>query len=184
MPPKSVTVRTRVAYGPRDPERFPSEMDALGRSLYQLIEGVVREQGKLPRPCILGIRDELVERYDLPGIVQSGGDVHAFTAAVAGQAGVEVVAIVGVLGVARGRDRERLPGLCVFVEWPDGRWWNALRIVRDARLHEEMPVMIRTADEGYPRPGGLGGWWSRSRFQGLSLRISRSGGQAGAGLVH
>ena len=148
------------------------------------LRGLIYRDFGMKHTSHTGIRDELVERYDLPGIVQSGGDVHAFTAAVAGQAGVEVVAIVGVLGVARGRDRERLPGLCVFVEWPDGRWWNALRIVRDASLHEEMPVMIRTADEGYPRPGGLGGWWSRSRFQGLSLRISRSGGQAGAGLVH
>ena len=184
MSPRSVTVRTRVAYGPRDPERLPFEDEALGAALYELVEKVVREQGKLPRPCILGLREELVERYDLPGVVQSGGDVHAFTSAVAGQSGVDAVAIAGVLGVRLGGARERVPALVTFVEWPDGRWWSALRVVRDRRLAEDLPVLVRRADEGYPRPGGMGGWWSRSRFQGLSLSLSRSGGQAGAGLVH
>lgn len=181
---KTTTIRTRVAYGPRTPERFPSGDDALGEALYRIVEDVLRDQAKLPRPCILAIREELIERYDLPGVVQSGGSVHAFTSAVAGQHGVEAVAIVGVLGVRFGGTKERVPGLCAFLEWPDGRWWSALRVVRDRKLHEEMPVSVRTADEGYPRPGGLGGWFSRARFQGLTLSVSRSGGQAGAGLVH
>jgi len=184
MSPRLHTVRTRVAYGPRDAERFPAGLDALGESLYALVEGVLLDKGKLPRPCILGIRGELVERYDLPGVVQSGGDVHAFTAAVAGQSGVEVVGVLGVLGVRLGGAKQRVPGLCVFLEWPDGRWYSALRVLRDKALVDELPVLIRTADEGYPRPGGLGGWWSRARFQGLSLSLHRSGGQGGAGLVH
>ena len=164
------TIRTRHAFGPRDLTRFPTDDDALGRSLLAIVERVVGEQGKLPRPSILGFRADGIERYDIPPIVQQGGNVHAFTSAVAGQQGVEVVCIAGVVGIRRGR-AEPVPALAVFLEWEDGRWWSALRFLRDKQLVEELPASIRSADEGYPKPGGMGGWYARARFQGLKLQV-------------
>lgn len=165
------TIRTRHAFGPRDLERFPREDDALGRSLLARVEGVLRDKGKLPRPSILGFRDDAIERYDIPPIVEQGGNVHAFTSAVAGQPGMEAVCIAGVVGVRRGRGPST-PALVVFLEWEDNRWWSALRMLRDGKLDEDLGALIRLAEDGYPKPRGMGGWWARSRFQGLRLHVN------------
>ncbi|MCP4808630.1 MAG: hypothetical protein GY913_08390 [Proteobacteria bacterium] len=163
------TIRTRHAFGPRDLSRFPSDDDALGRSLLSIVEGAAVD-GKLPRPSILGFRADGVERYDIPPIVEQGGNVHAFAAAVAGQPGMETVCIAGTVGIRRGRG-EPVPALAVFLEWEDGRWWSALRMLKERQLVDELGPVIRQAEDGDPKPRGIGGWWARSRFQGLKLQV-------------
>jgi hypothetical protein len=167
--PLPAPIRTRMSYGPRDEAVYPSDDDtALGEALLQRVEQSCVD-GKLPRPVVLAFRGEVLERFDLPPVARSGADVHRFIGAVAGQEGVECVAVAGTLGLRRG-GKDSGPGLVVFLEWPDNRWWSAVRPVPRRELDEAMPSVRRHADEGYPRPGGLGGWWSRSRFEGLKLR--------------
>ena len=56
-----------------------------------------------------------------------------------------------------------------FVEWPDSRWWWALRLLENRGFREDWPQVIRQAREGDPRPGGVGGWFSRGRRERLRL---------------
>jgi hypothetical protein len=180
---RHLSVRTRISIGPRDPQRFPGEDDDLGRSLLALVEGAIEEQGKLPRPSLLAFRPEQVEQYDLRPVVKSDADVHRFISAVAGQPGIEAVSLLGVLGVRFGRAPMPTPAVVAFVEWPDCRWWSAVRPLEERALREDWPALLRSAVEGYPRPGGMGGWFSRARREQLQLRVGSSA-QPGLGMVH
>ena len=184
VPPRRFqTVRTRLSIGPRDPERFPAGDDPLGRSLLSLVEGVIRDKQKMPRPAVLALRAEQVEQYDLKALLETKSDLHRFTSAVAGQPGVEAVALLGVVGVRYNRAAKGVPSVLVFLEWPDCRWWSAVRPLEERALRDDWPAMIRSAEEGYPRPNGMGAWFSRARREQLQLRVG-SRNQPGLGMVH
>lgn len=169
--PQPWPTRTRTTFGPRDLRRFPVEPTELGPKLFAIVEEAA--QRGLPRPVILGFSAETVEQHELLPIARAGGDVHRFVAAVAGQEGVQAVALAGAVMVRFARDpAQTRAAVMVFVEWPDGRWWSALRILQDRRLVDEHPAIVRSAWAGHPRPGGLGGWWSRARVEGLRLQLA------------
>ena len=175
-------IRTRMSFAERDPERFPREDDALGRAMLAVLEEHATN-GRMVRPTGFGISADAVEYYDLLPVIRGQHDVHRFVSAIAGQPGMEVVALAGVLGVRIGRAPKPAPGLVVMLEWTDGRWWNATRLLDDRKLRDDWPARVRVAEDGWPRPNGLGGWWSRSRVQNLRLRVS-SPNQQGRGMVH
>lgn len=179
--PVPAPIRTRMSFAERDPERYPLEADELGQALMTVLEGHAAE-GRMVRPTGFAISDQMVEHYDLLPVIQSGHDVHRFVSSIAGQPGTEIVALAGVLGVRMGRMKESSPALVVFLEWTDGRWWNGLRMLDNKALREDWPTRVRRAEDGWPRPNGLGGWWTRSRVQNLRLRI-HGPGQTG-GVVH
>ena len=181
--PTPFPIRLRVAIGKRDPERFPADAAALGHSLAGLAEAVITDREKLPRPVALVIMADQVEQYDLAAVIQAKADVHRFIAAAAGQPGVEAVALVGALGVRFGPRVKPRPALVTFIEWTDCRWWSGVRPLHERRLREDWPAMERSAEEGYPRPGGMGGWFSRARREGLKLRMNDRT-QPGLGMVH
>ncbi|MCB9743948.1 MAG: hypothetical protein H6741_35510 [Alphaproteobacteria bacterium] len=180
--PQPFALRTRASIGPRDPEALPEAPEALGGSLMSRVEAAV-ERG-LPRPVALGISPTHVEQFDLVPLLKAQADLHRFVSAVAGQEGMEVVALLGTFGVRFGRVREPRCSVICFLEWPDGAWWSALRPLDDKALREDWPAVVRSAWEGYARPGGLGGWWARSRREQLKLRLGPLPGQPGAGMVH
>jgi hypothetical protein len=101
--------------------------------------------------------------------------VHAVIASLAGMPDVEAVAFLG--GVTRRDARaststgdapeaEHLAG--VFVEWTDGRWWGCFQpCTPEARWVATDTRDVLRARDGLARPRGLGGWFSRARFEGL-----------------
>ena len=92
---------------------------------------------------------------------------------MAGQSGVECVAM---LGAFRFRGRGPLNGqwvASVFIEWPDNRWWTAWQPIGPSRELVGLEPQIRTAWDGSPRPNGVGGWFARARREGLRLRVQR-----------
>ena len=165
--PSFAPVRTRSTVGPRDLSRHPRDPAALGFVLAEVVEAAAAKGP--PRPAILGFSGTHVEQHDLPPLVAQKADIHRFIAAVAGQEGMEAVAVVGTLGVRKGRG-EAQPGLVVFIEWPDGAWWLWARPLRDRAIRDDLPPEIRAAWDGWPRPSGLGGFWTRARVEGLRLQ--------------
>lgn len=145
-----------------------AEDDAsLGRALLGRVEAAL-DRG-LPPPAAVAVLRGQLWWYDLAPAVHERHDLHRLVSAIAGQEGVAAVGMVGVFRVRRG-PRELPQGAVAFLEWPDCRWWAGLRPLDQGRPRQDLPALERSAEEGYPRPGGLGGWWSRSRREGLRLQ--------------
>ena len=164
--------RIRVGVAPRDKGLFPVEGEALGEALYRRLEKAIAE-GRLPRPAVLAFMEDQITQYDVLPMVRAGADLHRFVSSVAGQEGVEAVASVALvrLGPRSTKRVQKLAGMC-FVEWPDSRWWGALRLLDDKKIREDWPVSIRCAEDGDPRPGGVGAWFSRARRENLRLNMT------------
>jgi hypothetical protein len=169
--PQPTGIRLHVGSRPRDPQEFPREDDPLGESLSGMVLRSVARG--VPPPSILVVRTDQVEIVDLRPILQAQLSVHRFIAAAAGQAGVEAVALLAVLDLEEaGRPLGRAG--TAFIEWPDNRWWHGYHLLGGSfRPVDDMPLVIRRARDGAPRPRGFGGWFSRARFQRLSLRLER-----------
>jgi len=165
------SVQVRVSIQDRDLERFPQEDEALGNSFFQLYHEAMHRG--LPPPALFTLFSDRVEIMDMRPVFENGQSMHAFVAAATGRGGVEAVALVGVLDQVRdGRLLARAGS--VFVEWPDCRWWHAVQVLgRDNVPLSDTPEIHRAVD-GLPRPGGLGGWFSRGRYFGLKLELHRS----------
>jgi hypothetical protein len=161
-------MRVRVALGSRGPD-FPREDEALGRAL--LARLVSRLERGPVAPAVVILREERVQVVDLRPMLQPGRDVHRLISALAGGQGVEALAVVGILTRKRkGGPAARYGG--VFVEWGDGRWWAGFRPLDEhARLMPTDMDDVQRAVDGLPRPGGLGGWFSRARFQDLHAEV-------------
>ncbi len=170
-PTRPPGIQLQVGARPRNPQEFPAEDEALGENLSSMVRrGVTRG---VPPPSVLVLRADQVEIIDLRPIVKAGLSVHRFLSATAGQPGVEAVALLAVLELEElGRPLGR--GASAFIEWPDNRWWHGYHLLgRGMKLVDDMPLVVRRALDGQPRPRGFGGWFSRARFQRLSLRLER-----------
>jgi hypothetical protein len=89
--------------------------------------------------------------------------------------------------VRAGRTPQPVRALVVYLEWPDNRWWTAWQALDADGAPVGDEPQVRRAVEGYPRPGGMGGWFARARREGLRLNLEpvhRPGRQAGLDLVH
>lgn len=162
------TLRLQVRSGPRAP-RFPEEDEALGTALWSVLGGAVAK-GQAP-PAAFLFSSERVYVVGLVPIIQDPRHTHRVIAALAGMEGIEVVGLVGLLF-------RRRPGLptwryaVAFLEWPDGRWWLAQRRVDDTgRFAGDADIEVLRAVDDVPRPSGVGGWFSRARFEGLRARL-------------
>lgn len=171
MTDPNFSVRVRIGVAPRLPA-FPREDEALGRAL---IEKLSLQLGRGPVPPVaLLLREDAVQIVHIAPLLRRGGDTHRLVAALAGQPGVEAMAVAGMMNRGRrGGPTSRLAG--VFIEWADGRWWGSWRPV-DAQgrpIPTDMDDVQRAVD-GLPRPAGLGAWFSRARFEGLRADIRTS----------
>jgi hypothetical protein len=172
--------KVRIHSGVRDMDRFPVSDDALVEQLTARVFEAL-ERGR-PRPALLALFADRVMQYDLPSLIAPEGSLTSpMIAAVAGQPGIECLALVGTLRMRRKKKVEGMQALAVFIEWPDSRWamsWRAFDGERTPLMDE---ASLRCAVDGWPRPAGLGGWFSRARRQGLRLRLT---GSSGDGRVH
>ena len=151
--------------------RFPRDEAALGQSMFELVKGAL-EKG-LPRPALFVLFPEQIDRFDLaPLMAKPRPERDRMIGAIAGQSDVECVALLGVLQVKRPQQGLTARGAVTFIEWPDNRWWTAwLPLGEDAQPTTPQPE-IRSAVEGFPRPGGVGGWFSLARRTGLRLHMT------------
>jgi hypothetical protein len=148
---------------------FPQDDDALGTALWRRLRAQLPRG--VPRPLLLVLFERSVQVVDLPPILRSGQDVHRACSAFASQPGAEALAAVGVM--TRRRREEVLGQFAVaFVEWPDGRWWCCTRPLDPlGRPVERSEDDVQRAIDGAAKPGGLGAWFRRARYEQLTLRI-------------
>ncbi|MFH1468221.1 MAG: hypothetical protein ABIO70_27790 [Pseudomonadota bacterium] len=164
-----IEVQVRIGTRGRDPESFPREDDALGERLAELVRTTLLRG--VPPPAVVVLRAERVDLVDLRGILDAHLSVHRFIAAAAGQDDVEAVALLAVVDQREAGKPVGHTGM-VFVEWPDNRWWHGYHLLSQAfKPLDDMPMVLRRAVDGLPRPDGLGGWFSRARFERLKLRL-------------
>lgn len=164
----STPLRLQVRSGPRAP-RFPRDDEGLGMAMWSMLSRAVA-QGAAP-PAVFLFTAERVFVTGLGPVIADAGQTHRLVAALAGMDGMEAVAMVGLLF----RRRRGMPAwryAVVFLEWPDGRWWLAQRRVDEAgRFAGDADVEVLRAIDDVPRPGGVGGWFTRARFEGLRARL-------------
>lgn len=167
---------------PRDAERFPPGDDELGASLFAMLSSAL-ERG-LPRPALLVLHPDQVEHIDaLPLLRQPPRRSHHLLSAAAGQEDVEALALVAPLTLRTG-PRTGARAAVVYVEWPDNRWWTCWQpLDADRQILGEGPA-IRKASEGWPKPGGVGGWFATARRLDLRLRLSPVDQDDGGPVVH
>jgi hypothetical protein len=165
----------RAHQSPRDLDRFPQEDSALGEVIFGLVRAAL-DKG-LPRPAMFVFFADQVDRFDLAPLMHQPRAIRdRMMGAIAGQADVECVALLGVLQIKRPKAGVSLRGAVAFIEWPDNRWWTAwLPLNEDGKPAVEEPE-VRTAVDGFPRPGGVGGWFSLARRTGLRLHMSQRDG--------
>jgi hypothetical protein len=163
-------IRVRVTTAPRGPD-FPTEGDdALAAAMLTKVLRVAA-RGALPPALVLVGADEVRVVYVAP-LLQATKDHHSLIASFAGLPGVEAVALLGRF-TQRQRDRAARHLAGVFVEWTDGRWWASWQPVdENGRLIPTDEEELLRAVDGQPRPSGLGGWYSRARFQGLRIDLT------------
>ncbi len=184
----SSSIRLRISHGPRVP-RFPTEDDeALGTTLFGML--IEKLAVGVPRPASFVFWQDRVQIIDLPPLL-AVVDPHRAISSLTAQGGVEAMAVLGVL------TRQQRPPRGVspmsrgpwgpppsppqrfavgFVEWNDGRWWLATRALgSEGALIDDVGEDIVRAVDGASRPGGLGGWFARARFEGLQIRIEPHG---------
>lgn len=180
----SAGVKVSVRRGGPDPGLPVPHDDAgveqLGGALFDRLTAAVA-RGRAG-PAALAFFEDGVQQVDLgPAIERGAPVVHQLLAATAGQSACVCVAQLAVLHARRpGRPTQAFA--TVFVELPDNRWW-----MRWAPAEQAAPggaLRTRAAIEGWPKPHGLGGWFSLARRTGLRLQLEAPGAQAGLHLVH
>ncbi len=175
-------LQLQVRAGPRDLSRLPLDEDALGEAMFA--EAAARLPQGPPPPVGVALSGHGVQQIDLRPIIALGdGAPMRFLASMAGQPDVDCLAQLAVLQQRRaGRPVER--GLCLFIEWTDCRWWMRWLPLDAQRAPSWSSVRTLRAREGWPRPSGLGGWFSLARRAELCLRLDAPGEQPGLHLVH
>jgi hypothetical protein len=165
-------IRVRVTLARRQPEFVATDEDAFGRSLVdRVIKAVGR--GPLPPAVFLFRKDDVQIVYVAP-LLAVAKDPHRVLASLAGQPGVEAMAILGRFTQRqKGAEPRTLAG--AFIEWTDGKWWASwLPVDNEGRLIPTDEDEVLRATDGRPRPGGLGGWFTRARFEGIRADLTRA----------
>ena len=178
-------VKVPVRRGGRDPGLpLPGDeaaVEQLGGALFDRLSAAVA-RGRAG-PAVLAFFEDGVQQVDLgPAIERGAMVVQQLIAATAGQPGCLGVAQLAVLHASR-PDRPRQSFATVFIELPDNRWWMRWAPAVAGGGPPAAP-RTRAAAEGWPKPNGLGGWFSLARRAGLRLQLEAPGAQAGLHLVH
>lgn len=176
----------RIRSGKRDLALLPQADDALGQSVLGRLQETASKQGP-PRAAVLAVHGDRIEQFDLAA-VNEVPEVHRgrLLASIAGRQELECGMLAGTMRVSRSGGRQ-VRGLVVFIEWPDNRWWTAWQPLNEqGKPDEGHEPVIRRAVDGWPRPRGVGGWFSRVRREGLRLRVNLPTpvAQPGVDLVH
>jgi hypothetical protein len=173
---RSGGIKFQGSAGPRDPALYPADDALLGFSLFSQVEAAL-VRGR-PAPAVFLLSASSVDRFSLRPL--AGRTARARSRMLAAMASMEGVECMAMLGAFRFRGRGPLDGKWVasaFIEWPDNRWWTAWQpIGPEGALVGDSP-QCRCADDGSPRPRGMGGWFSLARRSGVKLRVQRRSAQ-------
>jgi hypothetical protein len=146
--------------------------DAVGRSLLARLDRALARGGA--PPAMFVVRTDAVWGIDLRPVLAARLDPHRFVASFAGDPAAVCVGVLGGMrrGGAGAVDGAPVPVAGVFIERRDGRWWGAWRdLTPEGRPMATDHDAILRARDGAARPGGLGGWFGRARFEGLRARL-------------
>ena len=170
-------LRIQIRSAPRDFDKYPSDDDALGKELSTMVAGALARG--LPRPAVLVVRSSQIDWLDaVPILSLDPPNRQRMMAAIAGQEDVECMALMGTFKLRRRRQNQREPtqqrALLCFIEWPDCRWWSSSRLLGEHAHPIAGDALIRAAVDGWPRPGGVGGWFSMARRLGVKLQMVRA----------
>lgn len=163
-------IQVRVTLARRQPDFGATEDDVFGRGL---VDRVIQAAGRGPLPpAVFLFRPDDVQIVYVAPLLAVARDRHRVLASLAGQPGVEAIAILGRFTQRhRGAEPRLLAG--AFVEWTDGRWWASWRPVdKEGRLIPTDEDEVLRAVDGQARPGGLGGWFTRARFEGIRAELT------------
>ena len=161
----------RAFQSARNLEQFPRDDEGLGKSVFKLVEAALAKG--MPRPALFVFYSGQVDRFDLEPLMRQPRQVRdRMIAAIAGQSEVECVALVGVLQINRRKGQQGVRGAVTFIEWPDNRWWTCWLPLDASGSPVPQAQVERSAVDGFPRPGGVGGWFSLARRTGIRLHVS------------
>ncbi|MDP2305638.1 MAG: hypothetical protein Q8P18_06395 [Pseudomonadota bacterium] len=163
-------IQVRVSIARRQPDFGAADDDVFGRGL---VDRVIRAVGRGPLPpAVFLFRPDDVQIVYAAPLLAAARDPHRVLASLAGQPGVDAMAILGRFTQRqKGAEPRLLAG--AFIEWTDGRWWASWRPVdKDGRLVPTDEDEVLRAVDGQARPGGLGGWFTRARFEGLRAELT------------
>jgi len=165
-------LKLKGSVGPRDPAAYPGGDFELGSALFAQVSAAL-QRGR-PAPSVFLIMEDTVERFSMRPL--AGRSRPSRQRILAGLAGIEGVECVVMLGAFKFSGKGPLNGAwvaSVFIEWPDNRWWTAWQpLGPQGALVGDAP-QVRCAEDGSPRPGGMGGWFALSRRTGVKLRVQR-----------
>lgn len=179
----SERVRIRSRRGLRDPYRFPTDDDALGNAIFgEVLASLAR--GPMP-PAMVTLFEHEVVLFDLPTVLslRSPQREHVI-AGLAGQPDAICAAMIGRFNLRVGPNPTPTPHALVFLEWPDNRWWTAWQPLDPQRQPVGDAPLIRRAVDGWPRPGGIGGWYAACRRMGIRLTLTPTAPGPERGWVH
>jgi hypothetical protein len=178
------TIQLQRSRALRDIEEFPSADSELGAAFWKkLVDSLGRGR---PKPAFLLVLPDAIESVPAAQVTAHGPLASLrISAALAGEPGAEALGLAGAVSVKTRRDGEPAPALLVFFERPDNRWWLAWSPLDEGGQVRWASPEVRAAVDGWPRPRGLGGWFSLSRREGLRLeRAPEPSTQVGLGLIH
>jgi len=153
---------------------WPDE-DVLGERLVKLVKNNLATGAPTTG---LVVRRETISRVPLKPFAEQKIGVKGVIAALARwDDGESMPDAVGVIGRVRWRRRNVQSGwselAVVFIEWPDGRWWQWRGLLdADGLLLPESDGIARAVD-GLARPSGLGGWWTHARRHKPNLAFTK-----------
>ena len=170
----SERIKLRSRRGGRDPYRFPVHDDALGNALFgELLAALAR--GPTP-PSMLTLLEHEVLLFELPSVLALRPPLRErVVAGLAGQPGAVAASLVGRFNLRVGPDPQPVPHALVYLEWPDNRWWTAWQPIDTGSQPLGDGPKIRRAVDGWPRPGGVGGWFAACRRMGIQLKLTPLG---------
>ena len=176
------TVRLHVRQRARDPALLPADDEALGDAIFGMLVQALATG--LPRPVLLVLREDQVDHVDaLPILRLPPDETQRMLSAIAGQDQVQCVALAAPLTVRTG-PRTGARALVVYIEWPDNRWWTAWQPLDPDNCVMGEERAERTAAEGWPKPGGIGGWFAMARRLSLQLRVTHHEDSGKPATVH
>jgi hypothetical protein len=150
----------------------------LGR---HLVETVRASFPKTPAAAV-AVRPDRIEIVPLHGLIEQKQNPGRFIAGLT-TTGVDAVGLVGAFRYRPTPHERWAPIAMVFLEWTDCRWWQWRSLVAGDRLMPDTETFA-AAIEGDAKPGGLGGWWSQARREGLQLTVHATPDAPVAPLVH
>ena len=150
--------------------------DVVGRDITALVRNALA-RGAAPGSALV-LRAGRLDIIPMGPLVQKKVHIGAFLAGLSRSVLTEAggAMAVGVMGRFRWRyapNKEQVPVVMVFIEWPDGRWWHWRAVIDESnKAVREDTATLHRAEDGLAKPRSLGGWWSLGRRRKLNVKLA------------